>query len=160
GYRLEYSELREYTHGFFSNVAEILEDGMVQQPWDWLMHIVYVAADLFGLPKNGGVVMSTSYGLLVREKPWSLRLVRVLILERPNIGGDIGLIAEYWGLVLLVIKPCVLDWYNRFRDSVLAELHCGTCQFQWWFTCNGEVTSLRMSQLQKTSYPNVLSLYQ
>ncbi|GJX63805.1 xyloglucan endotransglucosylase/hydrolase protein 2-like protein [Tanacetum coccineum] len=30
GYRLEYSELREYTHGFFSNVAEILEDGMVQ----------------------------------------------------------------------------------------------------------------------------------
>ncbi|GJX45671.1 golgin candidate 6 [Tanacetum coccineum] len=31
GYRLEYSELREYTHGFFSNVAEILEDGMVQK---------------------------------------------------------------------------------------------------------------------------------
>ncbi|KAL8264840.1 hypothetical protein R6Q59_022970 [Mikania micrantha] len=36
GYGLEYSELREYTHGFFSNVAEILEDGMVK----YLPHVV------------------------------------------------------------------------------------------------------------------------
>ncbi|XP_076920880.1 uncharacterized protein LOC143582105 [Bidens hawaiensis] len=39
GYGLEYSELREYTHGFFSNVAEILEDGMVQ----YLPHVVPLA---------------------------------------------------------------------------------------------------------------------
>lgn len=30
GFRLEFSELREYTHGFFSNVAELLEDGFSQ----------------------------------------------------------------------------------------------------------------------------------
>ncbi|KAL6494510.1 hypothetical protein OROGR_031310 [Orobanche gracilis] len=30
GFGLEFSELREYTHGFFSNVAEILEDGFTQ----------------------------------------------------------------------------------------------------------------------------------
>jgi hypothetical protein len=28
GFSLDYSELREYTHGFFSNVAEILEGGL------------------------------------------------------------------------------------------------------------------------------------
>jgi importin-4 len=27
---LDYSELREYTHGFFSNVAEILGDSFTQ----------------------------------------------------------------------------------------------------------------------------------
>ncbi|KAM7470358.1 hypothetical protein LguiA_008541 [Lonicera macranthoides] len=36
GYGLEYSELREYTHGFFSNVAEILDDGFTQ----YLPHVV------------------------------------------------------------------------------------------------------------------------
>lgn len=30
GFGLEFSELREYTHGFFSNVAEILDDGFIQ----------------------------------------------------------------------------------------------------------------------------------
>lgn len=30
GFVLEFSELREYTHGFFSNVAELLEDGFTQ----------------------------------------------------------------------------------------------------------------------------------
>ncbi|KAI7742673.1 hypothetical protein M8C21_027816 [Ambrosia artemisiifolia] len=30
GYGLECSELRKHTHGFFSNVTEVLEDGMVQ----------------------------------------------------------------------------------------------------------------------------------
>ncbi|XP_057466083.1 uncharacterized protein LOC130755649 [Actinidia eriantha] len=30
GFGLEFSELREYTHGFFSNVAEILDDGFAQ----------------------------------------------------------------------------------------------------------------------------------
>lgn len=30
GFGLEFSELREYTHGFFSNVAEILDDGFVK----------------------------------------------------------------------------------------------------------------------------------
>ncbi|GJV55358.1 hypothetical protein Tco_1456363, partial [Tanacetum coccineum] len=39
GYGLEYSELREYTHGFFSHVAEFLEDGMVQ----YLPHVVPLA---------------------------------------------------------------------------------------------------------------------
>lgn len=30
GFELEFSELREYTHGFFSNIAEILEDTFSQ----------------------------------------------------------------------------------------------------------------------------------
>lgn len=30
GFGLEFSELREYTHGFFSNVAEILDDSFAQ----------------------------------------------------------------------------------------------------------------------------------
>ncbi|KAF5747486.1 importin-4 [Tripterygium wilfordii] len=30
GFGLDFSELREYTHGFFSNVAEILDDGFMQ----------------------------------------------------------------------------------------------------------------------------------
>lgn len=30
GFSLDYSELREYTHGFLSNVAEVLEEGLVQ----------------------------------------------------------------------------------------------------------------------------------
>lgn len=29
GFELDFSELREYTHGFFSHVAEILEEGVV-----------------------------------------------------------------------------------------------------------------------------------
>ncbi|CAD6341036.1 unnamed protein product [Miscanthus lutarioriparius] len=36
GFGLEYSELREYTHGFFSNVAEILGDSFTQ----YLPHVV------------------------------------------------------------------------------------------------------------------------
>ncbi|KAI3810363.1 hypothetical protein L1987_19975 [Smallanthus sonchifolius] len=39
GYGLECSELREHTHGFFSNVTEILEDGMVR----YLPHVVPLA---------------------------------------------------------------------------------------------------------------------
>ncbi|WCJ35883.1 ARM repeat superfamily protein [Euphorbia peplus] len=36
GFGLDFSELREYTHGFFSNVAEILDDGFTQ----YLPHVV------------------------------------------------------------------------------------------------------------------------
>ncbi|XP_074580096.1 uncharacterized protein LOC141836490 [Curcuma longa] len=36
GFALDYSELREYTHGFFSNMAEILGDGFAQ----YLPHVV------------------------------------------------------------------------------------------------------------------------
>lgn len=41
GFGLEFSELREYTHGFFSNVAEILDDGFIQV-WNALvgLHLV------------------------------------------------------------------------------------------------------------------------
>ncbi|XP_057870292.2 uncharacterized protein LOC131076946 isoform X2 [Cryptomeria japonica] len=30
GFALDFSELREYTHGFFSNIAEVLDDGFIQ----------------------------------------------------------------------------------------------------------------------------------
>ncbi|WOL18351.1 putative importin subunit beta-4 isoform X1 [Canna indica] len=36
GFALDFSELREYTHGFFSNMAEILDDGFTQ----YLHHVV------------------------------------------------------------------------------------------------------------------------
>ncbi|XP_048128296.1 importin-4 isoform X3 [Rhodamnia argentea] len=39
GFGLEFSELREYTHGFFSNVAEILDDGFIK----YLPHVVPLA---------------------------------------------------------------------------------------------------------------------
>ncbi|KAJ4839444.1 hypothetical protein Tsubulata_025352 [Turnera subulata] len=39
GFGLEFSELREYTHGFFSNVAAILDDGFTQ----YLPHVVPLA---------------------------------------------------------------------------------------------------------------------
>uniref|UniRef100_A0A7N1A085 Importin N-terminal domain-containing protein n=1 Tax=Kalanchoe fedtschenkoi TaxID=63787 RepID=A0A7N1A085_KALFE len=39
GFGLEFSELREYTHGFFSNVAETLDDGFAK----YLVHVVPLA---------------------------------------------------------------------------------------------------------------------
>ncbi|XP_072991825.1 probable importin subunit beta-4 [Typha latifolia] len=36
GFALDFSELREYTHGFFSNIAEILDEGFIQ----YLPHVV------------------------------------------------------------------------------------------------------------------------
>ncbi|KAG7976236.1 hypothetical protein I3843_06G139700 [Carya illinoinensis] len=39
GFGLEFSELREYTHGFFSNIAEILGEGFAQ----YLPHVVPLA---------------------------------------------------------------------------------------------------------------------
>uniref|UniRef100_A0A2C9W5Q1 Importin N-terminal domain-containing protein n=1 Tax=Manihot esculenta TaxID=3983 RepID=A0A2C9W5Q1_MANES len=39
GFSLEFSELREYTHGFFSNVAEILDESFAQ----YLPHVVPLA---------------------------------------------------------------------------------------------------------------------
>ncbi|KAB5538541.1 hypothetical protein DKX38_016074 [Salix brachista] len=39
GFGLEFSELREYTHGFFSNVAEIMDDSLTQ----YLPHVVPLA---------------------------------------------------------------------------------------------------------------------
>nr|TKR97801.1 importin beta-2 subunit family protein [Populus alba] len=39
GFGLEFSELREYTHGFFSNVAEIMDDSFAQ----YLPHVVPLA---------------------------------------------------------------------------------------------------------------------
>lgn len=38
GFGLEFSELREYTHGFFSNIAEILDDGFIQV-WNALVDL-------------------------------------------------------------------------------------------------------------------------
>ncbi|KAG0485277.1 hypothetical protein HPP92_009356 [Vanilla planifolia] len=39
GFALDYSELREYTHGFFSNMAELLGDGFSQ----YLSHVIPLA---------------------------------------------------------------------------------------------------------------------
>ncbi|XP_031497827.1 uncharacterized protein LOC116262518 [Nymphaea colorata] len=39
GFALEFSELREYTHGFFSNIAELLDDGFTQ----YLPHVMPLA---------------------------------------------------------------------------------------------------------------------
>lgn len=39
GFELDFSELREYTHGFFSHVAEILEEGVVPVSLDSLVSI-------------------------------------------------------------------------------------------------------------------------
>ncbi|PWA69088.1 ARM repeat superfamily protein [Artemisia annua] len=57
GFGLEYSELREYTHGFFSNVAEILEDGFVQ----YLPHVVPLALSSCNLDDGCSSLMISRY---------------------------------------------------------------------------------------------------
>ncbi|KAM6554316.1 hypothetical protein CsatB_015078 [Cannabis sativa] len=56
GFGLEYSELREYTHGFFSNVAEILDDGFIQ----YLPHVVPLAFSSCNLDDGSAVDVDES----------------------------------------------------------------------------------------------------
>lgn len=56
GFGLEFSELREYTHGFFSNVAEILDDGFVQ----YLPHVVPLAFSSCNLDDGSAVDIDES----------------------------------------------------------------------------------------------------
>ncbi|KAK3016311.1 hypothetical protein RJ639_007291 [Escallonia herrerae] len=56
GYGLEFSELREYTHGFFSNVAEILEEGFTQ----YLPHVVPLAFSSCNLDDGSAVDIDDS----------------------------------------------------------------------------------------------------
>ncbi|XP_021824580.1 importin-4 [Prunus avium] len=56
GFGLEYSELREYTHGFFSNVAEILDDGFIQ----YLPHVVPLAFSSCNLDDGSAVDIDES----------------------------------------------------------------------------------------------------
>ncbi|KAL5219275.1 hypothetical protein ABZP36_019959 [Zizania latifolia] len=51
GFELDYSELREYTHGFFSNVAEILDDSFTQ----YLPHVVPLAFSSCNLDDGSAV---------------------------------------------------------------------------------------------------------
>ncbi|WCJ23595.1 ARM repeat superfamily protein [Euphorbia peplus] len=51
GFGLDFSELREYTHGFFSNVAEILDDGFTQN----LPHVVPLAFSSCNLDDGSAV---------------------------------------------------------------------------------------------------------
>ncbi|KAL2326496.1 hypothetical protein Fmac_025554 [Flemingia macrophylla] len=46
GFGLEYSELRAYTHGFFSNVAEILDDSFAQVSKNLTTHYSYILITL------------------------------------------------------------------------------------------------------------------
>ncbi|MFS7985893.1 putative importin-beta domain, importin beta family [Helianthus anomalus] len=56
GYRLECSELRKHTHGLFSNVTEVLEDGMVR----YLPHVVPLAFSACNLDDGPAVDISDS----------------------------------------------------------------------------------------------------
>ncbi|KAJ7946616.1 ARM repeat superfamily protein [Quillaja saponaria] len=56
GFGLEFSELREYTHGFFSNVAEILDDGFAQ----YLPHVVPLAFSSCNLDDGSAVDIDES----------------------------------------------------------------------------------------------------
>ncbi|KAH6768861.1 ARM repeat superfamily protein [Perilla frutescens var. frutescens] len=56
GFGLEFSELREYTHGFFSNVAELLEDGFPQ----YLPHVVPLAFSSCNLDDGSAVDVDDS----------------------------------------------------------------------------------------------------
>ncbi|KAL3620856.1 hypothetical protein CASFOL_035768 [Castilleja foliolosa] len=58
GFGLEYSELREYTHGFFSNVAELLEDGFTQ----YLPHVVPLSFSSCNLDDGSAVDVDDSDG--------------------------------------------------------------------------------------------------
>ncbi|XP_048317794.2 uncharacterized protein LOC107427857 [Ziziphus jujuba] len=56
GFGLEFSELREYTHGFFSNIAEILDDGFIQ----YLPHVVPLAFSSCNLDDGSAVDIDES----------------------------------------------------------------------------------------------------
>ncbi|KAG6398678.1 hypothetical protein SASPL_140145 [Salvia splendens] len=56
GFSLDFSELREYTHGFFSNVAELLEDGFSQ----YLPHVVPLAFSSCNLDDGSAVDVEES----------------------------------------------------------------------------------------------------
>ncbi|XP_022984939.1 importin-4-like [Cucurbita maxima] len=56
GFGLDFSELREYTHGFFSNVAEILDDGFVK----YLPHVVPLAFSSCNLDDGSAVDIDES----------------------------------------------------------------------------------------------------
>ncbi|XP_039044668.1 importin-4-like [Hibiscus syriacus] len=56
GFGLEFSELREYTHGFFSNVAEIMDDGFVK----YLPHVVPLAFSSCNLDDGSAVDIDES----------------------------------------------------------------------------------------------------
>ncbi|KAB2620412.1 importin-4-like [Pyrus ussuriensis x Pyrus communis] len=56
GFGLEFSELREYIHGFFSNVAEILDDGFIQ----YLPHVVPLAFSSCNLDDGAAVDIDES----------------------------------------------------------------------------------------------------
>ncbi|MCD7470859.1 hypothetical protein HAX54_011043 [Datura stramonium] len=56
GFGLEFSELREYTHGFFSNIAEILEEGFAQ----YLPHVVPLAFTSCNLDDGSAVDIDDS----------------------------------------------------------------------------------------------------
>ncbi|KAI3445636.1 hypothetical protein Pfo_002301 [Paulownia fortunei] len=56
GFGLEFSELREYTHGFFSNVAELLDDGFTQ----YLPHVVPLAFSSCNLDDGSAVDIDDS----------------------------------------------------------------------------------------------------
>ncbi|KAF8411764.1 hypothetical protein HHK36_004322 [Tetracentron sinense] len=58
GFGLDFSELREYTHGFFSNVAEIMGDGFVQ----YLPHVVPLAFSSCNLDDGSAVDIDESDG--------------------------------------------------------------------------------------------------
>ncbi|KAK8966711.1 hypothetical protein KSP40_PGU008851 [Platanthera guangdongensis] len=56
GFALEYSELREYTHGFFSNIAEMLGDGFSQ----YLSHVVPLVISSCNLDDGSAVDIDDS----------------------------------------------------------------------------------------------------
>lgn len=56
GFGLEFSELREYTHGFFSNIAEILDEGFAQ----YLPHVVPLAFASCNLDDGSAVDIADS----------------------------------------------------------------------------------------------------
>ncbi|KAB1207042.1 putative importin subunit beta-4 [Morella rubra] len=58
GFGLEFSELREYTHGFFSNIAEVLAEGFVQ----YLLHVVPLAFASCNLDDGSAVDIDDSDG--------------------------------------------------------------------------------------------------
>ncbi|GMI85987.1 importin-beta 4 [Hibiscus trionum] len=56
GFGLEFSEMREYTHGFFNNVAEIMDDGFVKN----LSHVVPLAFSSCNLDDGSTVDINES----------------------------------------------------------------------------------------------------
>lgn len=107
GFALDFSELREYTHGFFSNIAEVLDDGFIQ----YLHQVVPLAFASCNLDDGSAVDIDDS------DDDGAARVFGVyLLMKKPKMIGEFATSAlerEYWMRKQLPLKLLVCLHFTR-----------------------------------------------